>query len=264
MSKVNYFTSGVTVGIPFYAGTNQEYFCSAVDSILNQTLLPDEIHLIQDGLVSKELEKIVQEYMKNDSKIKHILIPENRGLPYALNLSIISTSTCYYARMDDDDISHPDRLKKQVEFLEKNPPVDILGTWALEFENDPNIEECFIRKVPSEITEIRRLFHYRNPITHPSVMFRRSVFAKLGLYDAKFGVYCDLGMWAKALKLNIGIGNLPEALLYYRTKGVVRRRALGVVEQAKARYEYNTWSPQLNLLKIISLLFRFMPYHIQE
>ncbi|NJL09814.1 MAG: glycosyltransferase [Calothrix sp. SM1_7_51] len=254
--------SNITVGIPFYAGTKIDYLSSAVDSILSQTISAQEIHLIQDGLVSKELKELALFYEQKHNSVKHLVIQHNKGLPYALNFSIMSSSTNYYARMDDDDVSHPNRLKKQLEFLETHPEIDILGTWAWEFENKPE-EKHFLRKMPTEFNLIRDYIHFRNPLNHPSVMFRRSVFNKIGLYDSKFGVYCDLGMWAKAIKNNVGITNLPEPLLYYRTAGVVKRRTLGVIQQAKARFEYNTISPKLNLLKALSLAFRLMPYSVQ-
>jgi glycosyltransferase involved in cell wall biosynthesis len=255
----------VTVGIPFYAGTQAEHFRLAVGSILQQSLAPHQVHLIQDGPVSQGVEEIVRSYLANYSNVKHLLIPQNTGLSYALNLSILHTSTHYYARMDADDISHSERFRKQVDFLEKHPEIDVLGTWALEFEKTPSQENGFLREMPTTPEQIRAFFHYRNPLVHPSVMFRREVFAKIGLYDTSFRTDQDLELWSRALKKRIGITNLPEALLYLRVDGVIERRSepIRVLRQARARYRYNTWSPKLNLLKAMTLLFRLMPYQIR-
>jgi len=259
-------STDVTVGIPFYAGAKADHFRLAIDSILSQSLRPYEIHLIQDGPISNDLSALVTSYATSYDYVKHLLIPENSGLSYALNMSILYTSTPYYARMDADDISHPTRLEKQVTFLLENPAIDILGTWILEFKHDPTHEECFLRKLPTDPIQIRSTFHYRNPLAHPSVMFRRDVFAKIGLYNTKFTSEEDLELWARALSMGVGITNLPEALLYYRMTGVINRRSeFGkVLQQVIARYKYNTWSPKLNLLKILAILFRLAPYRVRE
>jgi glycosyltransferase involved in cell wall biosynthesis len=253
----------VTVGIPFYEGSNLAHFCIAIDSILSQDLPAKEIHLIQDGAVPKDLEEVVCKYTANYCYIKHLLIPQNMGLAHALNVSILNSSSKYYARMDSDDIADPKRLSKQVDFLEKNPNIDILGTWALVFEGELLMENTLIRIMPVETKQIRELFHYQNPLIHPSVIFRRNVFAKIGFYNIDFRSECDLELWARALKLQVGISNIPEPLLYYRNTGVIARRAAALGQQIKARYRYNTLSLKLNILKIMSLLFRLLPCQIQ-
>lgn len=249
----------VTVGIPFYKGSNVKHFRIAVDSILSQTLIPKEIHLIQDGSVPQELKEAVNEYTVKYPHIKHILIVKNMGLAHALNISILNSSSKYYARMDSDDIAHPERLSKQVNFLEKNADIDILGTWAFVFENEFPNQNCSIRMMPVTNKKIHELFHYQNPLMHPSVIFRVNVFAKTGLYNMEFISECDLELWARALKLGVGISNLSEPLLYYRNTGVIARRSAALGQQIKARYRYNTLSLKLNILKFLSLLFRLLP-----
>jgi len=265
ITNKNYSKLGITVGIPFYKHTKLEEFQEAIDSILSQTLPADEIHLIQDGYISKDLENIVNRYLKLNDRINLIRIDENQGLAYALNLSILYSSNCYYARMDADDISHPERLKKQFDFLEKNSKIDILGTWSAEFEKKPEDENVLVRKMPTDITDIQKLVHYRNPLIHSSVMFRRDVFAKIGLYNTKFINAQDLELWGRALKYNIGITNYPEVLIYYRVNDLVKKHSSlqRVLWQAKARYSYNTYSITLNILKISILIFHLLPYKIK-
>jgi glycosyltransferase involved in cell wall biosynthesis len=253
----------ITVGIPFYKGSNVAHLRSAIDSILGQNLTVKEIHLIQDGSVSKTLEELIKEYTGTYPHVQHLLISQNMGLAHALNISILNSSSKYYARMDSDDIAHPERFRKQIEFLENNLDIDILGTWAFVFEDEIPSENCSIRIMPVRNQEIHNLFHYQNPLIHPSVMFRRSVFAKTGLYNIEFRSECDLELWARALKLRIGISNLSEPLLYYRNTGVIGRRSAALGQQIKARYQYNTLSIKLNILKVMSLVFRILPYKIQ-
>ncbi len=258
-------TPGVTVGIPFHAKTDPAHFRLAVDSILSQTCRPTTIHLVQDGPVATALAAAAREYAAADRKIRLLVLPINSGLPLALNLSILAGHTRYYARMDSDDIAHPERLARQTAFLDQNPRVDIVGTGAIEFMEDPHREKGILKQMPSDQAGIRKMFHYRDPFVHPSVMFRRSVFARTGLYDPRFRTNQDTELWARALKCGVGVANLPEPLLYFRTVGMVRKRAdLGaVLRLVRARYRFNTWSPPLNCLKIAALLFRFLPHGVQ-
>lgn len=159
-------SASITVGIPFFSKTISKQFQTAVDSILAQSLQPDEVHLIQDGPVSEELSQLVKTYVESFSYIKHLLIEYNSGLAHAINFSILNTTSKYYARMDSDDIAHPQRLAKQIAFLEAHSDIDILGTWAIEFGDDPFTEQVFIRQVPTGLTEMKAMFHYRNPLTH--------------------------------------------------------------------------------------------------
>ena len=253
----------ITVGIAFHSATIASQFCEAIDSILNQTLLPSELHLIQDGPVQDELIEIVNDYIKSASFIKHIPLSQNLGLSHAINISILNTTSKYYARMDSDDISMPDRLQKQVFFLEENQDIDIVGGWAKEFETSSNLEGGFIRKVPCLRTDMEKVLHYRNPLIHPTVVFRRSVFAKIGLYDVMFRMEEDLELWTRAFKAQVGITNLPEILLYYRFTNSVTRRSAAVRYQIRARYKYNTYSLKLNLLKFMSISLRFLPGRVQ-
>ena len=105
-----------------------------------------------------------------------------------------------------------------------------------------------------------------SPLIHPSVIFRVSVFDKIGLYDETFydekgGCSEDLELWARALKNNIKIQNIQEPLLYYRITGRLDRRsqADSIKRQIRARYAYNTMSIKLNILKILSIFFRILP-----
>ncbi len=255
----------ITVGIPFYGGTEPRHFADAIGSIQNQTYEPKKIHLIQDGPVSEKIEKVVRENKKKDKKIEHIKLSEKKGLSYALNRSILQSETSFYARMDADDISHPERLEKQIKFFDSNPEIEILGTWAREFSSDPEEEDTFLKEVPTEQKEMENILHYRSPFIHPSVMFRRRVFAKIGLYPDREQVE-DLCLWSQAFKKGTRTANIAEPLLYFRFQGVVARRSsIGRIRrEAKMRFGYSTFSPKLNALKVSSLMVRILPEKIQE
>lgn len=256
----------ITVGIPYYFNTKVEELIDAVDSIINQSILVEVVVLIQDGPVSCELKEAVDRYMLKYPFIKSLVIEERNGLPYALNLSILKCRTEFYARMDSDDISHPNRLERQLEYLQNNPDIDIVGTWAIEYEKNINDPANLVRKVPAGIEEIRSLFHYRNPMNHATILFRRNVFAKIGLYNPAFLKAQDTELYARAIKANVGMANIPEVLYYIRVTDVLNRRTTleHIKYQTLGRYKYNTWSIKLNILKVLSILFRFFPKEIQK
>ncbi|MCS3643329.1 glycosyltransferase [Salinibacter ruber] len=255
----------ITVGIPFYSGTEPRHFADAIGSIQEQTYGPKKIHLIQDGPVSRKIKKLVQKKRQKDGRIEHIQLGGKKGLSYALNCSILKSETSFYARMDADDISHPERLEKQIKFFNSNPEIEIIGTWAREFSSDPEKEDTFLKKVPTEQKEMEDILHYRSPFIHPSVMFRRRVFAKIGLYPDREQVE-DLCLWSRAFKKGTRTANIAEPLLYFRFQGVVARRSsIGRIgREAKMRFGYGTFSPRLNALKVSSLMVRILPEKIQE
>lgn len=255
----------VTVGIPFYAKSNPAHFLEAIDSILAQSTPPAVIHLIQDGPVPDALLKIAHTIIAKRPGVEHIVIESNLGLPAALNLSISQATTAYYARMDADDISAPDRIERQVRFLEANPSIDILGTFAYEFRDNPSEAGRFLKEMPTTWKGLERFFHYRCPFIHSSVMFRRSVFSRIGRYDERFRTRQDLELWGRALRHRVGMANLDKPLLYFRVGAMIVERGsiASILREAKARYTYNTYSPRLNLLKLMVLLFRFLPIRIQ-
>ena len=259
-------TNLLTLGIPFYKNSNPTHLSEAILSILNQSLLPEKIHLIQDGDVCSELDSIVNKYKQDFPDLIKIIALPKKGLPYALNQSIIDCDTKYYARMDSDDISFKDRIKKQVDFLEENNDIDILGAWAIEFENDYETEKGFINKRPNDKTKIQEYFHYMNPLIHSTVVFRKNIFDKIGFYNENFITDQDLELWSRALKSDLQIYNIQEPLIYFRVKGRLQRRSqmMAIKRQIIARYSYNTFSFKLNLLKVSAIIFRLLPRYFKE
>ena len=252
--------NSITVGIPFYEKTIPEELILSIDSILDQTLMADEIHLIQDGMVNMELDEIVTNYLNKNNQIKHIKLDKS-NLSTALNHSIKLTKTKYYARMDSDDISMPHRLKTQYNFLENNNSIDILGSWAIEF--DENIDDLnnFVKKMPRKYKVIIRFYHYRNPLIHPTVMFRLNVFNVIGYYNEDLSTDQDLELWGRSINFKVGIENIQEPLLYHNIKGIHHRRTKikSIRNQILARRLVPADSLKLRVLKILAICFRFMP-----
>jgi len=257
--------STITVGIPFTNETNASHLKKSINSIVNQTLIVDCIHLIQDGEISEELSDLINTYSDKYSNIQILSFPKS-GLPYVLNQSIKRCKTKYYARMDSDDIAFTSRIEKQVRYLNDNTNIDILGTWSKEFQDDNNLDGGFINKRPDDYNEIKNFFHYRSAFIHPTVVFRLSLFEKIGFYNETFYTAQDIELCGRALQNNIQISNLQEPLLYYRVEGIQSRRSnLGAIKrQIFSKYSYNTLSIKYNVLKILSILLRFLPVFIRK
>ena len=252
--------NSITIGIPFYFNTTPQEFILALDSILNQTIQVCEIHLIQDGNIDAELQNIVYGYLNKYNFIKHIKLPKS-NLSTVLNQSIKLSKTKYYVRMDSDDISISKRVELQYDFLESNPSIDILGSWAIEFENDMNNSNNFIKKVPNDYSNIIKFYHYRNPLIHPTIMFRKDVFNTIGYYNEKLNSDQDLELWGRAIQAGIGISNIQEPLLYHNIKGIYNRRTRlsAIKNQIIARRIVGAATLKLKILKFLAICFRFMP-----
>jgi len=257
--------NSITVGIPFYNKTNVEYLDIAIMSVINQTAPADKIHLIQDGNIGSDLLNLINNYIKKYNFIEHLSLPK-KGLPHALNQSIKKTCTEFYARMDADDICIQNRFEEQLNYLNDNPKVEILGSWAYEFECDHLNESLYLNKTPKDKKNIENYFHYRNPLIHPSIMFRKKVFDKIGFYNEKFLTDQDLELWSRALRFNIKIYNIQKPLLYLRTEDRLKRRShlSAIWRQIKIRYSYNTCSFKLNFLKLAAILLRILPIFISD
>lgn len=250
----------ITVGIPYHSGSDSKHLKTCIDSILEQSILPERIILIQNGHVEGELKSLALRTQSDKVKIDHLTVMK-QGLPAALNASLKITTTEYYARMDSDDIAFPQRLEQQLRFMEQNPEISILGGWAKEFSSKSGLQASVEKRTPTDKKLIVEWFHYRNPLIHSTVMFRMSVFKKMGYYDEEYRTDQDLQLWGRAIKSSIGIANLREFLIYFRTDNMLKKRSAfdAIWRQVKARYSVRTYSPKLNVLKILALSFRLLP-----
>ncbi|MBV4340085.1 glycosyltransferase, partial [Bacteroides thetaiotaomicron] len=123
-----------SVLISVYYNESISYFKKSLDSILYQTLLPAEVVLVKDGILTDDLNCIVKEYSQKYPILKVISLPVNQGLGKALNEGLKHCSYDLVARMDTDDIAKPDRFEKQIRVFQEHPELDVVGAWIDEFE----------------------------------------------------------------------------------------------------------------------------------
>lgn len=160
------------------AYNDENYISKAIESILNQTFSDFEFIIINDGSTDNT-QKSIENYKKNDNRIV-LIKKENTGLSDSLNVGIGVSKGDYIARMDADDLSDKNRLKIQVDFLDKNPDVALAGSWGYVIDQEKN--ETFEFKPPTDDIEIKRYLQKDNAFVHSSVMFRRKVTKKVGIY----------------------------------------------------------------------------------
>lgn len=203
----------VSVGIPFYNA--EKYLAFAILSVQAQTHIHWELILIDDGSIDNSL-NIARKYEKIDSRIRVISDGLNKKLPFRLNQLISESRGSYIARMDADDIMHPERLEKQLNFLEKNNNYDLVSTGLVSI-NDNNKVKGY-RKVGflyDNFSSVKTSY----PIVHPSVMAHRFWFER-NRYSEKYSRAEDFELWTRAISHNdFKMAILPELLLYYREEG---------------------------------------------
>lgn len=196
----------VTVLMPVYNG--EKYLLEAIDSILNQTFTDFEFLIINDGSTDGSRE-IIESF--SDHRIV-LVNQENIGLTNSLNKGIDMAIGEYIARMDCDDISLPLRLEKQVGFMDAHPEIGVCGSWILVFSG----KSRHVQRYPTTSDEIKCFMFYNTGVAHPSVMIRREVFLKNGLYyDSSFAHAQDYELWIRAFHYT-NFANIPKVLLHYR------------------------------------------------
>lgn len=198
----------------------------AIQSIAHQELYiyPIDYHVPELFVTvidnnSKDDTVYVAEYWLKEFGLNHrILECKEPGIVAALNTGIFSgMQDCdWVARLDGDDMWHMKKIVTQYRFLLKNPHIDILGTQINPVDN-VNFKELpgqYLHR-PETDDEIKQwLFSYRNPIAHPSVMFKRSILLKTGGYSDMFKIAEDYDLWLRAAKW-FTFANLPEKLMDY-------------------------------------------------
>ena len=183
----------------------------AVDSILNQTLKNIELILVNDGSTDSTKD-ILYSYSNSDQRIK-VIENTGQGISDALNCGIELAKSLLIARMDADDISHPERLEKQVKEFNDNPKLVLLGTFCHTFKD--GINELQEIKVPTTNSELQRSIRSIPTFSHPTVMIKREIIQQVGGYRKKFDGAEDHDLHLR-LSRHGEIAILPEFLLWYR------------------------------------------------
>lgn len=211
-----------SVSMCVYGGDNPEWFKAAVDSILNQTVKPNEIVLVVDGPVPPELDIIIAE-LENSSLFKVVRFAENQGHGNARRRGLECCENNIVALMDADDISAPDRFEKQLAFFENDPELSIVGGNITEFVETPD-NIISRRIVPQADSDIKKYLQKRCPFNQVTVMFKKSDVQSVGGY---IDWYCDEDyyLWIRMYLANMKFANSSDILVNVRVgKDMYQRR----------------------------------------
>lgn len=202
----------VMISVIMSVYNEQQHVSEAMESILNQTFNDFEFIIINDGSIDKTHE-IIKRHAEKDKRIKIISHEKKEGLAKSLNDGIKMAKGKYIARMDGDDISLPERLQKQAEFMERNPQVGAIGSCYQEVDESGNILPR--KQNPQSWKDIKRALFFYNPISHPTTMIRKEILRKAGTYDETFPTSQDYELFSKIARFS-ELRNHDEVLLIRR------------------------------------------------
>lgn len=202
----------VSIIMGVYNCKNKHLLEESVKSIVNQTYNNWELIICNDGS-SDNTYKVLKEIQKLDKRINVVSYNENKGLPYALNECLKSSRGIYIARQDDDDISYPNRLDKEVLFLENNKEYALVGSIAEVYDDDGVYGEYNLEEKPTNES-----FLWNSPFLHPSIVIRKEVLKKCDGYRiAKETRRCeDYDLFMRMYSLGYKGYNIQEKLYKYR------------------------------------------------
>ena len=224
----------ITVLMSVYNAEND--LSDSVESILNQSFKDFEFLIINDGSTDQTL-KILHEYASQDERIK-IIDQQNTGLTKALNVGIKHAGGIYIARQDADDISYPNRLQDQADFLDKNPEILLLGS------NCDDLYEDGSQRVWGAHTqdELKALTFRQTPFAHSTAMMRAESLKELSGYDEAYQTSQDMELWMRFVKKG-GIAMLDTPLILRKVVGSsisAKRRKRQFLDAARARWVHNS------------------------
>jgi len=253
----------VSILLPIYG--RSIYLKEAIESVVAQDFQDWELIIISDPPLTPATKEIISHYIQKDKKIFFFENKTKLGFPASLNLGIKMAKGKYIARIDDDDIwCDREKLRKQIEFLEKNKGYGLVGGGAIVI--DEKGKELYRFFEPETDKEIRNYILYRNPFLHSSVVFKKEIVEKIGGYNEKVPGACDYELWLRMGRL-VKFYNLQDYLIKfrlptsYRDKKSVRLQRIQrtlekiqIIKQYKKDYPHFLKAILKDYLKIFYLL----------
>ena len=228
----------------------QNTLSEAINSIINQSYTDWELIICDDGSTDAtfEIAKKFRDYFPD--KINLIKNEKNFGLPETLNNCLAIANGKYIARMDGDDISLPDRLEKQVRFLESNPDIDCVGTGMTRFDDNGDFDNVFPVLNPDKYTLKLYPLCY-----HATLMMKKSCFDAIGGYvSIPRTIRCeDIDMWFRFASKGFKAENINECLYKVREDRFALNRR-------KLKYAINTVKTNFYGFKLLNYPIKLYPF----
>lgn len=259
----------VAVLMCVHKGADAAQFEESLASMRAQTHRNLRLFVYCDGPLQAVHEEVIARLLHTEPGLDLVVRGERpSGLPTGLNrlidCALQDPSIQFLARMDADDISVPERIARQVAYLQDEPRVTVAGTWVVEFAVPGT--PMFHKRLPQIPSEISRFMLYRSPLAHPTVMFRRGVFERGHRYDANLLIMQDYDLWSRLLLAGEVISNVADYLLWFRMPDNFYKRRSGLERawgETRMRFDYARRTHQLrptHLLGFAALFtIRLMP-----
>ena len=265
--KINY-RSEISILMCVYKEDNPEYLDKALDSLKEQTAFFYELIIVQDGILTAELKKVINKFKKL-IKTKQISLNKNVGFPSALNIGLFQSKTTWIARFDSDDICDINRFKYITQIIKNHSnEIDVFGSYMKEFETRID-DQNKIRYVPLRQKDIKKRLLLSNPMNHISVVFRRDLIKKYCYNKNQFYPlipgFEDYALWIKLLNKGVRFRNFPVVTVYARVgKKMLKRRGglkyiLNEIKFRKFSFKYiNTLEKTLIIIIAALRIFVFL------
>jgi len=235
-----------------YSKEEPDYFDRAMVSIWDeQSIKPYEIILVQDGKLTPQLYKVIEKWeQKCQGVLVCVVLEENLGLGDALNIGLQKCSFERVARMDTDDIAHPQRFQRQLEVFEQLD-IDVCGSWVSEFDTDEKNIVSY-RKLPEFHQDITAFAKLRNPINHPTSMYNKTPVLEAGNYQRMLW-FEDYYLWARMIQNGAKFYNIQDTLINMRAGyGQLQRR--GGINYAIQEYKFEKQLLNINFITSIEFI----------
>lgn len=227
-----------------YKGDEPENVKYAIESVINQTLLPDQFVIMVDGVVSNEMHNLLDKYAENKTIEIHYR-DINLGLGLTLNEGIKYCKYEYIARMDADDYNHVDRFEKQINYIMSHEDIDVVGFNIAEYSSDMKTKLAE-RRVPETDLEIKQYMKTRNGVNHVTVIYKKESVIKAGSYE-DCPYFEDYYLWCKMIKNNCKFYNIQDILMDIRAgEDMAKRR--GGIKYCKHILNFERKIQQMNII----------------
>lgn len=190
------------------------YLDTALNSVFEQTVAPDQVVLVLDGPIGTELSEVVQRYQQKFPSLDVYPQEKNQGLSTALNIGLEKCRNEIVFRMDTDDVCYKNRFEQTLQEYQKEPDLELVGSFATMIDEEG--KEINSMSAPTSQTEIYRKV-WTCPFIHPTVSFKKSALLRVGSYNPNSGPrQDDYELWFRCVENGLKCKNISEPLLYYR------------------------------------------------
>ena len=244
-----------------YDGIELKLYKESLKSLIEQSYIPKEIIIVLDGVKKKELILETINFKKKFKNLKIIKNYKNLGISKSYNKALKLASLDIVAIQDSDDVSLPKRFETQYNYLTSKKHISVLGSAV--YEKNLNSGKKTLKQNPLSLSEIKKNLPYRNPMNHPTIMFRKEILISRGGYDDVNRME-DYYLWIKLISSGFVFENLKKPLVIMNIKEnfFLRRTGFNLIK-SEILIQLLLFRCGINkLFKMIILIFFKSLYHL--